>query len=237
MRIDGRAWDELRPIIITPNYLDYAEGSVLIEVGNTRVLCAATIEEGVPAWLQGQAQGWLTAEYSLLPRATHQRTPREIGRPRGRTQEIQRFIGRSLRAGFDLRYLGERTIILDCDVLQADGGTRTAAVTGGYVAVALALEKMIQDRTIRRDILRPPVAAVSVGIVQGEPLLDLCYHEDSQAEVDINVVMNKRRRYVEIQGTAEGKPFDRDSLERLLNLAEKGIAELFTIQGEALQTR
>ena len=234
MRVDGREWDDIRPVVITPNYLDYAEGSVLIEFGNTRVLCAATVEERVPTWLRGQAQGWLTAEYALLPRATQQRTSREVTGLRGRTQEIRRFIGRSLRAGFDMRHLGERTIIVDCDVLQADGGTRTAAVTGGYVAVVLALQKMIRSNMVRQDIFLAPVGAVSVGIVGDEPLLDLCYREDSRAEVDINVVMNKRKGYVEIQGTAEGKPFQRGALEQLLDLAAKGIGEIFSVQDETL---
>jgi len=235
MRSDGREKDELRPVTITPNYLAHPEGSVLIEMGKTRVICAATVEETIPRWLRGQAQGWITAEYALLPRATHRRTPRETRGLRGRTQEIRRMIGRSLRAGFDLRYLNERTITLDCDVIQADGGTRTAAITGGYVAIALALNKLVRAGVIKRPVFLPPVAAISVGIVQGEILLDLCYEEDSQAEVDLNVAMNRRHRYVEIQGTAEGQPFERTQMESLLDLAQKGIIELLEAQKEILE--
>ena len=235
MRVGGREKDELRPVMITPDYLDHPEGSVLIEMGKTRVICAATVEQTLPRWLRGQAQGWITAEYALLPRATHERTPRETMGLRGRTQEIRRMIGRSLRAGFDLRYLDERTITLDCDVVQADGGTRTAAITGGYVAIALALSKLVGRGIIKRQVFLPPIAAVSAGIVQGDILLDLCYEEDHQAQVDFNVVMNSRRRYVEIQGTAEGQPFDRDTMELLLDLTQKGITELLEAQREVLE--
>ena len=192
--------------------------------------------EEVPHWLKGQAQGWVTAEYSLLPASTHTRTPREstTGRIKGRTHEIQRMIGRSLRAALDLRKLGERMITIDCDVIQADGGTRTAAVTGGYVALALALSELVKAGAVHRSVWRAPVAAVSVGVVQGETLLDLCYQEDSQAEVDLNVVMNARGQYVEVQGTAEGCPFERAIMDELLDLAEKGIKELLAVQKEAL---
>lgn len=235
MRAGGREKDELRPVAITPDYLDHPEGSVLIEMGKTRVICAATVEQTLPRWLRGQAQGWITAEYALLPRATHERTPRETRGLRGRTQEIRRMIGRSLRASFDLRYLDERTITLDCDVVQADGGTRTAAITGGYVAIALALSKLVGRGIIKRQVFLPPIAAVSAGIVQGDILLDLCYEEDRQAQVDFNVVMNSRRRYVEIQGTAEGQPFARDEMDLLLDLAQKGITELLEAQREVLE--
>ena len=234
MRVDGRENHELRPLTITPDYLDHAEGSVLIEMGKTRVICAATVEEIIPKWLRGHSQGWITAEYALLPRATHQRTRRETGGLRGRTQEIRRIIGRSLRAAFDLRYLDERTITLDCDVIQADGGTRTAAITGGYVAIALALNKLVHSGIIKRQVFLPPVAAVSMGIVQGDILLDLCYQEDSQAQVDFNVAMNSQRRYVEIQGTAEAQPFAREEMDSLLDLAQKGITELLRAQREVL---
>ncbi|MBC7263265.1 MAG: ribonuclease PH [Chloroflexi bacterium] len=237
MRADGRENDQLRPVVIKPNYLDYAEGSALIQMGHTWVLCAASIEDEVPLWLRGQAQGWVTAEYDMLPRSTRQRTPRSrtAMEMRGRTQEIQRFIGRSLRASLDLRKLGERTILVDCDVIQADGGTRTAAITGGYVALALALKKLILNGQLRRDVIRAPVAAVSVGVVQDELLLDLCYAEDAQAEVDFNVVMTARGLFVEVQGTAEGRPFSRDTLEELLALAEKGIQDLFAAQRQVLE--
>ncbi len=232
MRADGRANDALRPVSITPDFIAYPEGSVLIEVGNTRVLCNVTVEDTLPSWLrnQGGEQGWLTAEYALLPRSTHTRTPRETSGLQGRTQEIRRFIGRSLRAAVDLQKLGPRTIIVDCDVLQADGGTRTAAITGGYVAVALALQRLAGRGMVPADVLRAPVAAVSVGVVGGEPMLDLCYAEDAVADVDVNVVMTAHGEYVEVQGTAEGRPFQRTMLEELLNLAEKGIRELLAIQ-------
>jgi len=236
VRSDGRANDQLRAVGFSIRYLDHNPASVLLQMGKTRVLCAASVAEEVPHWLKGQAQGWVTAEYGMLPASTHTRTPREsgAGTPRGRTQEIQRLIGRSLRAALDLRKLGERTITIDCDVIQADGGTRTAAITGGYMALALAVNKLIEDGVMRRDVWRGPVAAVSVGVVQGETRLDLCYQEDSRAEVDCNVVMNARGQYIEVQGTAEGQPFARTTLDNLLNLAEKGIKELLVAQKAAL---
>jgi len=235
LRIDGRANDELRPVRITLSCLDYAEGSALIEVGATRVICAVSAGERVPSFLQGTGQGWVTAEYAMLPRSTQVRTPREIKGLRGRTQEIRRFIGRSLRAAVDLEALGERTLIVDCDVLQADGGTRTASITGGYVALAIALDKLIRGRLLPARVLKTAVAAVSVGLMNGEALLDLCYEEDSQAEVDFNVVMTAEGRFVELQGTAEKQPFPREVMNRLLNLAEKGIKELLEMQREALR--
>jgi ribonuclease PH len=234
-RPDGRRPDELRPVRFILDYVDYPEGSVLVEWGRTRVLCNLTLQEGVPRWLAGSGQGWLTAEYALLPRSTHTRTPRENGLTGGRTQEIRRFIGRSLRAGLDLARLGERTLILDCDVLQADGGTRTAAVTGGYVALALALRRLAARGVVPPDLIRTPIAAVSVGVVQGEVRLDLCYEEDSQAEVDLNVVMTGDGRFVEVQGTAEGAPFSRNRLLQMLDLARRGIAALIAAQEEALR--
>lgn len=233
MRFDGRANDEMRPVLITPGYLDYPEGSALIEVGRTRVICTATIEERVPMWLREQDQGWVTAEYGMLPRATHQRTMRETRGPRDRTQEIRRLIGRSLRAAVDLRLLGERMATVDCDVIQADGGTRTASITGGYVALAIALRRLIKGGLLAPRVLGAPVAAVSVGVVQNELLLDLNYEEDSQAQVDFNVVMNGAGKYVEVQGTAEHGPFSRESMDELLKLAEKGITELLQLQREA----
>jgi len=233
MRIDNRRNNELRPVKITPGYIDYPEGCVLIEAGKTRVLCAVSVAEGVPRWLDGRGQGWLTAEYAMLPRATHTRTPRETT-PSARSQEIRRLIGRSLRAAVDLKLVGEHTITIDCDVLQADGGTRTAAITGAYVALALALKKMIADKTASPRTLRTQVAAVSVGIVAGAEMLDLCYEEDSRAEVDFNVVMTSEGKFVEVQGTAEGEPFARDAMDRLVNLARDGIGELFKIQAAAL---
>lgn len=235
VRVDGRAADELRPVAMIQGYIKYAEGSVLMEMGHTRVLCNATVEDRVPRWLYGQNRGWVTAEYALLPRATQERTPRETGGRGGRTQEIRRLIGRSLRAAVDLAKLGERTVILDCDVIQADGGTRTASVTGGYVALALALRKLIAASKVSRHVLRTPVAAVSVGLLDGQPLLDLCYAEDIRADVDLNVVMTHRGEYVEVQGTAEGEPFDRAMLGHLLDLAEKGIRELLALQRKALR--
>ncbi len=233
-RIDGRANDQLRPVKLIPNFLDYAEGSVLIAMGRTRVLCAATVEERVPAWLLGQATGWVTAEYSMLPRATLTRTPRETTGLSGRTQEIRRLIGRSLRAAVDLRLLGERTIVVDCDVIQADGGTRTAAITGGYVALALALRRLIRQRLVHRNVLVTPVAAVSAGVVDGESMLDLCYEEDSRADVDVNVVMTGRGEFVEVQGTAEGRSFSLETLHELLDLARTGITQLLAAQQEVL---
>jgi ribonuclease PH len=236
-RPSGRAPDELRPVRFERRHARHAEGSVLIECGDTQVLCTASIEDGVPPFLRGKAQGWITAEYGMLPRATHTRTAREAarGRQSGRTQEIQRLIGRSLRAVADLKAIGERTITVDCDVLQADGGTRTAAITGGFVALAEACEQLLARRLIGANPLHGQVAAVSVGIVGGAPVLDLDYAEDSQAETDMNVVMNNGGAFVEIQGTAEGHAFRRHELDALLNLAAQGIAELFALQAQALK--
>ncbi|HEX6208561.1 MAG TPA: ribonuclease PH [Actinomycetota bacterium] len=235
-RPDGRGPRELRPIRYETEYLAFAEGSVLLEMGGTRVLCAATWEPRVPRWLDGTGKGWVTAEYSMLPRSTKERTPREVnrGRPSGRTQEIQRLIGRSLRAVTDLERMGERSITVDCDVLQADAGTRTASITGGYVALALALRSLEEQGLAPSGVLTDSVAAVSTGIVGGLPLLDLCYDEDAEAEVDFNVVMTGSGKLVEVQGTAEGDPFSRDQLEEMLTLAEEGIARLTEIQREAL---
>jgi ribonuclease PH len=234
-RPDGRGSRELRSIRYETGYLDWAEGSVLLEVGKTRVLCAASHEAGVPRFLAGGGTGWVTAEYSMLPRSTQVRTPREIsrGRPSGRTQEIQRLIGRSLRAVTRLDALGENTIWIDCDVLQADGGTRTASITAGYIALALALRNLKERGVIDGDVLADSVAAVSVGIVEGITLLDLCYEEDARAEVDFNVVMTGAGKLVEVQGTAEGAPFSRDDLDTMLSLAAEGIARLATVQREA----
>ncbi|MCX8068547.1 MAG: ribonuclease PH [Anaerolineae bacterium] len=234
-RPDGRRPDELRPIRFILDYVEYPEGSVLVEWGRTRVLCNVTFQEGVPRWLAGSGHGWLTAEYALLPRSTHTRTPRENGTVGGRTQEIRRFIGRSLRAALDLSRLGEYTLIVDCDVLQADGGTRTAAVTGSYVALARALQRLAAAERVPPDLIRYPVAAVSVGVVGGEVRLDLCYEEDSQAEVDLNVVMTGEGRYVEVQGTAERTPFSPALLEEMLALARKGIAKIIAAQEEVLR--
>lgn len=235
-RKDGRRPDELRPVRLTTGYIDYPEGSVLVEFGKTRVLCNASIEERLPHWLHQSSKrhGWVTAEYALLPRATQARTQRETQGLRGRTQEIKRLVARSLRAAVNLHKLGERQIILDCDVLQADGGTRTAAITGAYVALVLALRQLIAYENVSPAVLLRPVAAISVGVVKGEPLLDLCYTEDSQAEVDLNVVMTGDGRFIEVQGTAEGEPFERSAMDLMLNLAESGIAQLFRLQEEAL---
>ncbi len=233
MRIDGRQPNELRPVKITPGYLDYPEGSVLIEMGKTRVLCAVSVENQIPKWLVGQNQGWLTAEYAMLPRATHTRTPRETT-PSARSQEIRRLVGRSLRAAVDLRLIGERTLNVDCDVLQADGGTRTAAITGAYVAVAIALDKMIHAKDAAPRALKTAVAAVSVGIVGGEAVLDLNYAEDSRAEVDFNVVMTAEGNFVEVQGTGEGATFSRAQMNRLLDLAKGGIEQLLEVQQQTL---
>ena len=237
LRQHGRAADALRPVRFTRHYTCHAEGSVLIEFGDTRVLCTASVEDGVPPFLRGKSQGWVTAEYGMLPRATHTRSPREAarGKQSGRSQEIQRLIGRSLRAAVDLSALGERTVTIDCDVLQADGGTRTAAITGGYVALAQACEQLVSRRLIAASPLHGQVAAVSVGIVAGVAVLDLDYEEDSQAETDMNVVMNNGGAFVEIQGTAEGHAFRRHELDALLNLAAAGIGELFALQAQALK--
>jgi ribonuclease PH len=234
-RADGRAFDALRPVTIEANPLRYAEGSALISVGNTRVLCAATIEEKVPPWLRGQGRGWVTAEYAMLPRATQERNQREAARGKigGRTHEIQRLVGRALRAVTDLKLLGERSVIVDCDVLQADGGTRTAAITGAYVALALALRRDFSPGTPKWP-LAGAIAAVSVGFVDGAALLDLQYSEDSRAEVDMNVAMTDAGAFVEVQGTAEARPFDRHQLDAMLGLAELGIDALFAKQRAAL---
>ena len=235
-RTDGRAPDELRPARITPGYLPYAEGSVLIEMGNTRVVCAASLEDRVPPFLRNAGQGWLTAEYAMLPRATQTRTGREIGRggPSGRTHEIQRLIGRSLRAVADMKALGERTITLDCDVLQADGGTRTAAITGAYVAFALASKHLLRIGKITRPLTTNQVAAISVGIVDNVPLLDLKYDEDSRAEVDMNVVCTGDGRFIELQGTAEREPFSRSQMDELVALGVHGIETLIGLQKQII---
>ncbi len=233
-RIDGRIARDLRKITIETGFIDQAPESVLISVGRTKVLCTATVTEGVPKWLENRLppQGWVTAEYSLLPRSTNTRTRRERKGAGGRTQEIQRLIGRSLRAGVDMNRLGARSVIVDCDVLEADGGTRTASVTGGWLALARAIKPMLESGDLRRDPLISPVAAVSVGLVDGEALLDLCYEEDSVADVDMNVVMNGRGDLIEIQATAEGHTFSRSQNEELLDLAHKGIDQLIELQNE-----
>jgi ribonuclease PH len=236
VRPDGRAATELRPIRIEPNYLKYAEGSALVSVGDTRVLCAASVEEKVPPWMRGRGSGWITAEYAMLPRATSERNGRESskGKIGGRTHEIQRIIGRALRAVVDLEKLGERTLWIDCDVIQADGGTRTTSITGAYIALALALRKTFDPKDPKKWPLRGLIAATSVGIVDGAMLLDLPYAEDSKAEVDMNVAMTDAGAFVELQGTAEGVPFSRQQLDGLLDLAERGIRELFDHQRAAL---
>ncbi|MFN2452682.1 MAG: ribonuclease PH [Pyrinomonadaceae bacterium] len=235
-RTDARRSDELRAVKITPGFLPFAEGSALIEMGATRVICSASVEERVPPFLRNRGTGWITAEYAMLPRATHQRTQRETGRggPSGRTHEIQRLIGRSLRAVADTKLLGERTIAIDCDVLQADGGTRTASITGAYVALALACRHLVRAGRIARLPLTGEVCAVSVGIVDGTPLLDLKYDEDSRAEVDMNVVCTGDGRFIEVQGTAEGAPFTREAMNDLLALATQGIERLLQFQRAAL---
>ena len=232
MRSDNRAPNQLRETTITPHYLPHAEGSVLIEAGRTRVICTASVEERVPPFLRSTGKGWVTAEYGMLPRATNTRMQREAtaGKVGGRTQEIQRLIGRSLRSVANLPALGERTIWIDCDVIQADGGTRTAAITGAFVALALALETLRSRDVIRAIPLHDSVAAISVGIVDGEALLDLAYEDDSRAEVDMNVVKTGKGRFIEVQGTAEGQPFDRDALNTLLDLADHGIKQLIEKQ-------
>jgi ribonuclease PH len=235
-RSDARSFDALRPVRITRGYTVHAEGSVLIEFGGTRVLCTASVEEKVPPHKRGSGEGWVTAEYGMLPRATHTRSDREAakGKQSGRTQEIQRLIGRSLRAVFDLKLLGERTIALDCDVLQADGGTRTAAITGAYVAACDAVSHLLASAKISQSPIKAAVAAISVGIVQGIPLLDLEYIEDSACDTDMNVVMTGAGHFVEVQGTAEGVAFSRTEMDTLLSLAEKGIVELMLLQQQAL---
>ncbi|HEY6482634.1 MAG TPA: ribonuclease PH [Steroidobacteraceae bacterium] len=237
LRPSGRTPDQLRPVRFTRRFAKHAEGSVLVEFGDTHVLCTASVEGSVPPFLRGKGQGWVTAEYGMLPRSTHTRSAREAakGKQSGRTQEIQRLIGRSLRAIVDLRALGERTVTIDCDVLQADGGTRTAAITGGYVALAEACERLVRGRCIAATPLHGQIAAVSVGIFEGVQVLDLDYAEDSHAETDMNVVMNNGGGFVEIQGTAEGHAFRRHELDALLNLAAGGIGQLFALQSQALQ--
>ena len=237
-RAGNRASDEMRPIALTAGFMPYAEGSCLVETGNTRVICSATLEEGVPRWLQGRGKGWVTAEYSMLPRSSPQRIPREVnkGRPSGRTQEIQRLIGRSLRAIIDMSLLGERTVWLDCDVLQADAGTRTASVTGAYVALAQAMGAMTAAGTLTISPLLDSVSAVSVGIIDGIPCLDLDYEEDSSAQVDMNVVMTGEGKLVEVQGTAEQGAFERSELDLLMDLATKGIEQLTLRQRETLHS-
>jgi ribonuclease PH len=235
-RVDGRTNDELRPVNISLGYQAFAEGSALIELGLTRVLCAVSVEEKVPNFLKGEGIGWVTAEYAMLPRSTLTRTPRGISPERiaGRNQEIQRLIGRSLRAVTDLAALGERTFTVDCDVLQADGGTRTAAITGGYVALFAALHNLRKQGILKSIPIKSAVAATSVGIVGREELLDLCYEEDYRAAADFNVVMTDKGEFVELQGTAEGKPFSKETVDSLLALADKGIKQLFKIQKAAL---
>ena len=235
IRRDKRAHNEFRPIRFTPNFTEYAEGSVLIEAGRTRVLCNVSIEDSVPAWREASGGGWLTAEYAMLPRATHQRLSRRRGSESARSQEIRRLIGRALRASVNLDLLGSRTLIVDCDVIQADGGTRTTAVTGAYVALALALGRLIETDGLPAEVLTTPVAAVSVGVVEGDLLLDLCYEEDAAAAVDLNIVMTGSGKFVEIQGTAETEPFERDTLTALIDLAGQGIERLLDAQEQALR--
>lgn len=236
VRTDGRRPSDLRNVTITTGAQAFAEGSCVVEFGMTKVLCAASVEDRQPSFLRGTGNGWVTGEYAMLPRATHTRTQREVerGRPGGRTQEIQRLIGRSLRGVVNTELLGPRTVTIDCDVLQADGGTRTASITGGYVALALALRRLIDSGAVSPRVLAGHVAAVSVGILAGEPILDLCYSEDSTAEVDFNVVMTGDDAFIEVQGTAEGKAFTQQSLDELLDLARQGILQLFEHQRAAL---
>ncbi|MDO4686999.1 MAG: ribonuclease PH [Corynebacterium sp.] len=237
-RADGRALDEMRPVKITRGFTTNPAGSVLVEFGNTRVMCTASVEERIPRFKLGSGEGWLTAEYSMLPAATHERMPRESvkGKVKGRTHEISRLIGRSLRAAIDLTQLGENTIAIDCDVLQADGGTRTAAITGAYVALADAVAELKRRGVVTGDPLLPPVAAVSVGIIDGHVCLDLPYEEDSRAEVDMNVIMTDAGKFVEVQGTGEHDTFSRDQLNALLDAAEKGCRELIAAQKSALES-
>jgi ribonuclease PH len=233
----GRSLDDLRPVSIETNPIPHAEGSAYIKLGETHVLCTATVDENVPRWMKGSGKGWVTAEYSLLPRSTRERTDREAvkGKQGGRTVEIQRLIGRSLRAATDMKALGERQIILDCDVIMADGGTRCAAITGAYVALALACQKLVDEKKLKRSPLTAAVAAVSVGVVNGVPVLDLDYSEDFKADVDANIVMTDKNEFIEIQGTAEGNPFSMDVLTSLLGLAGTGIRELLDAQQAALR--
>jgi ribonuclease PH len=233
-RSDNRVYDQIRNTKITPNISPYAEGSALIEVGGTKVICTASVEERVPPFLRNKGTGWVTAEYAMLPRATSTRTQRETMRPSGRTQEIQRLIGRSLRAIIDTKKLGERQIIVDCDVIQADGGTRCASITGAYVALALACRKVLRQGLVSQNPLLSEVAAVSVGIIHGTPILDLAYDEDSNAEVDMNIVCTGAGKFIEIQGTAEREPFTREQMDEMLVIAETGLRQLFEIQRNAL---
>ncbi len=233
-RLDSRTYDQLRNTKITPNISPYAEGSALIEVGGTKVICTASVEERVPFFLRNKGTGWVTAEYAMLPRATNTRTQRETQRPAGRTQEIQRLIGRSLRCVVDTKLLGERQIFLDCDVIQADGGTRCASITGAYVALALACRKLVKQGTVKTSPILSEVAAVSVGIIEGTPILDLAYAEDSNADVDMNVVCTGAGKFIELQGTAEREPFNREQMNEMLALAEIGMGKLFEIQRNAL---
>ena len=237
MRLDGRATDHLRPVRITPGFISQAEGSVLIEIGKTRVICTATVEETVPAFLKGAGRGWVTSEYAMLPRATNTRTPREstAGKKSGRTQEIQRLIGRALRTSIELNKLGERQIWIDCDVIEADGGTRTASITGAFIALSQAIGTLRKSNRLSENPIRSHVAAVSVGIINGVPMLDLNYAEDSSADVDFNIVMTDRDEFVEIQGTAERNPFSTGALNELLDLGRRGIRELIGIQKKILQ--
>ena len=237
MRSDGRSLDQLRPITITRDFTCYAEGSVLIEIGNTKVICNASIEAGVPSFLRGKETGWITAEYGMLPRSTGSRMQREASQRKqgGRTMEIQRLIGRSLRSSINMDLLGENTIVIDCDVIQADGGTRTASITGGYVALEDAVNSAINEGLIESNPIKEMIASVSVGIQEGNALLDLNYKEDSTAETDMNVVMNNKNNFIEIQGTSEKRPFTYQELERMLDLAKKGISELFEYQNSALR--
>jgi ribonuclease PH len=233
-RLDSRTVDQLRNTKITPNISPYAEGSALIEVGGTKVICTASVEDRVPMFMRNKGVGWVTAEYAMLPRATNTRTQRETQRPSGRTQEIQRLIGRSLRAVVDTSLLGERQVMLDCDVIQADGGTRCASITGAYVALALACRRLVKNGILKTSPLLSEVAAVSVGIIEGTPLLDLAYAEDSTADVDMNIVCTGRGKFIELQGTAEREPFTREQMDEMLVLAEKGVNQLFEVQRLAL---
>jgi ribonuclease PH len=233
-RADNRTADQVRNIKITPNISPYAEGSALIEIGGTKVICTASVEDRVPFFLRNKGVGWVTAEYAMLPRATNTRTQRETQRPSGRTQEIQRLIGRSLRAVVDTKLLGERQIFIDCDVIQADGGTRCASISGAYVALALACRRLLKNSVIKTSPLISEVAAVSVGVIDGDPILDLCYTEDSTADVDMNIVCTGAGKFIEIQGTAEREPFTREQMDIMLALAERGINDIFAVQRQAL---
>jgi ribonuclease PH len=232
MRPDGRTPDQLRPVRITPDFNRYAEGSVLVEFGETKVICTASLEQKIPPWLEGKGKGWVTAEYAMLPRSTHTRSARKAS---GRSEEIQRLIGRALRAAVRMPHMGERQITVDCDVIQADGGTRTAAITGGWVALALALRRLAKAENLKNDPLRRGVAAVSVGIVAGVPCLDLAYTEDSNADVDFNFVMTDAGQFIEIQGTAEKEPFSAEDYGKLVTLASQGIKQIVALQQEALK--